>query len=205
MRAILKDNEEILFWTMPHWFTLIIPFLISLMIIIISLTVYYYLENASPMIFLIPLMSLAYFIYEYFDRKYDLWIVTNLRVIDEKGIFSLSSNESPLDKINNVSYHQSIFGRMFGFGDVEIQTAAEMGATVYNGLKAPKELKNAITSAQETYKQNQISFQAHKLSQALHDSNSSDTIECPFCAEIIKTKAKICRFCGKEVKPNILT
>lgn len=30
-------------------------------------------------------------------------------------------------------------------------------------------------------------------------SNTSDTKECPFCAEIIKYKAKICRFCNREI------
>jgi Na+/melibiose symporter-like transporter len=33
-------------------------------------------------------------------------------------------------------------------------------------------------------------------------SNTSDDMkECPFCAESIKKKAKICRFCGREVTP----
>jgi hypothetical protein len=30
-------------------------------------------------------------------------------------------------------------------------------------------------------------------------SSSSDTRECPFCAELIKKKATVCRFCGKAV------
>ena len=134
MRANLKDNEEILFWTMPHWFNLILPLLISLIMIIISLYVYFIIENASPLFLLISFISLIYFIYKYYERKYNLWIVTNLRLIDEEGIFSISSIESPLDKINNVTYYQSILGRMLGFGDVEVQTVAEMGATTYSGL-----------------------------------------------------------------------
>jgi hypothetical protein len=31
--------------------------------------------------------------------------------------------------------------------------------------------------------------------------NNSGTRECPFCAEIIKKKAAVCRFCGKTVEP----
>jgi uncharacterized membrane protein (DUF485 family) len=33
--------------------------------------------------------------------------------------------------------------------------------------------------------------------------NNNDTRECPFCAEIIKKKATVCRFCGKTVEPIV--
>jgi hypothetical protein len=29
----------------------------------------------------------------------------------------------------------------------------------------------------------------------------NDSRECPYCAEIIKKKAKVCRFCGRDVPP----
>ena len=31
--------------------------------------------------------------------------------------------------------------------------------------------------------------------------NNNDTRECPFCAEMIKKKATMCRFCGKTIEP----
>ena len=40
---------------------------------------------------------------------------------------------------------------MFGYGDIEIQTAAEAGATIYKMVNNPKKLRDAISSAQEEY------------------------------------------------------
>lgn len=203
MNATLKTNEEIIFQTVPHWIDLIVPGFIALAIIAFAV-ILYVLVNAALIIFIIiAAAGILYFLYKYIERKRNLWIVTNLRVIDEEGIFSISCKESPLDKINNVTYFQSLWGRMLGFGDVEIQTAAEMGATKYHLIASPRELKDAITSAQENYKQSQVNFQAQKLSQAINDAESGDTMECPFCAEIIKAKAKICRFCGRELPQGI--
>ena len=75
--------------------------------------------------------------------------------------------ESPLDKINNVEYDQSIWGRLFGYGNVDIQTAAEMGETTYELIHHPKLLKDTITHAQEEYKKTAIANQATQLAQAI--------------------------------------
>ncbi|MBK7229125.1 MAG: PH domain-containing protein [Ignavibacteriales bacterium] len=201
MRTSLKNNEKILFKTQHHWIVLIQPFLISLVIYGLVALTFALLKDASVWLLILGLLSFLYFLYKYLERKYDIWVVTNLRIIDEQGFFSISVKESPLEKINNVTYHQSVTGRMFKFGDIEIQTAAEMGATTYYKIARPNELKDSITTAQEEYKQNSILNQAQKLAESMKNDSSTleDTIECPYCAERIKAKAKICKHCGKEL------
>jgi len=144
MRTPLKNNEHIILETRHHWLTLALPFLISVaveILLLIYLPTYWYLDFVLPF----------YFLLKVYQRRYNLWAVTNLRIIDEEGIFSKYAKESPLDKINNVSFRQSWMGSLFGYGDVEIQTGAEAGATVYRFVQGPNRLRDAITTAQEEH------------------------------------------------------
>jgi uncharacterized membrane protein YdbT with pleckstrin-like domain len=97
----------------------------------------------------------------------NIWVVTNYRVIDEAGLLNHYAKESPLEKINNVSYDQSIWGRILNFGHVEIQTAAEIGATDYYNVHRPKTLKDTITLAQAEYKNIQLANQAQHMATAM--------------------------------------
>lgn len=199
MKTSLRKDEQLLFETRKHWFFLIIPVIIALALIILSLYLYFLLEESNSWYLTIPVLSILYFIYRYYIWRNDLWAVTNIRVIDESGVFSINSKESPIDKINNVSYHQSILGRVFGFGDVQIQTAAEMGETSYSNISHPKQLKEALSTAMELYKESQLNKQAYKLADAVDGEIGEEIKDCPFCAERIKAKARVCRYCGREL------
>jgi len=162
MRTALKKDEKILLITRQHWLRLVLPFFAWLLLTVL-LT--WWLNNTTSWI-IIAVAALYPFI-EYLNWRHNLWAVTNLRIIDETGFITRYSKESPLDKINNVEYDQSIFGRIFGFGNVDIQTAAEMGETKYELIHHPKLLKDTITHAQEEYKKMQISNQATQLAEAI--------------------------------------
>lgn len=161
MRTALKKDEEILLITRQHWIRLALPIFVW----IIAATLLIWLADVTG--FVITLVAAAYPIFEYLNYKSNLWCVTNLRVVDESGFFGRYSKESPLDKINNVEYDQSIWGRIFGYGNVDIQTAAEMGETTYELIHHPKLLKDTITHAQEEYKKYQLTNQATLLAKAI--------------------------------------
>jgi uncharacterized membrane protein YdbT with pleckstrin-like domain len=175
MKTQLKKEEKIILMTKPHWFTLGLPFLILLAGLIIGSIIEKSIKGSFG--FLLILIVLCYFIFKIIQRNMNIWVVTNLRVIDEHGVISNNSKESPLDKINNVTYKQSFWGKIFGFGNVQIQTAAEIGSTTYFAVEKPKELKDTITQMQEEYKETQIKKQATELASAMTASQQNKTID----------------------------
>lgn len=172
MRTALKKDEKLLIIIRQHWIKLTLPFLVWLLVSILML---WWLHNATAL--LVILVTAIYPALEYINWKYNLWAVTNMRVVDESGFFTRYSKESPLDKINNVEYDQPILGRILGYGNVDIQTAAEMGETKYELIHHPKLLKDTITHAQEEYKKIQISSQATQLAQAIAKNVAAPTAQ----------------------------
>jgi len=171
MKTRLKNDEKLILETRLHWFTMVLPFLILLVATVGGILIGGYG-------LLLILAGALWFFYRMVERNNNIWAVTNLRVIDEFGVFTNNAKESPLDKINNVSYHQSLWGKIFGFGNVQIQTAAEIGSTTYAMVKDPGKLKDAITHMQEEYKGFQIRKQASELANAI-------------AAERVKTKTDV--------------
>jgi uncharacterized membrane protein YdbT with pleckstrin-like domain len=165
MRTPLQKGEKILLLTYSSWTSLIGPTLFALCLLVLTVIVVLHFGYAWAWIF--TLVGIAYWLIRYYNWKVNIWVVTNFRVIDEAGLFSHYAKESPLDKINNVSYDQTVAGRLFNFGHVEIQTAAEAGATDYYNVNHPKRLKDTITAAQAEYKNWQYGNQAAQMAAVL--------------------------------------
>ncbi|HEX4852103.1 MAG TPA: PH domain-containing protein [Puia sp.] len=163
MRTPLQKGEKILLVTYYSWITLIGPVLIMLAGFVIS----YFIGFTTHYGWIAALVGIVWFLLRYWSWKVNLWVVTNFRVIDEAGLVSHFAKESPLEKINNVSYDQNIWGRIFNYGHVEIQTAAEVGATDYYNVHHPKRLKDTITQAQSDLEQSKFSNQAQHMADAI--------------------------------------
>ncbi|CAN5862202.1 hypothetical protein BH11BAC4_BH11BAC4_21360 [soil metagenome] len=174
MRTALKKDEKVLLIIRHHWLKLLLPFAVWLAVIVLTLWIASASDSLSVSAALvIILLAAIYPAWAYFNWVYNIWAVTNLRVIDEGGYFTRFAKESPLDKINNIEYEQSFWGRIFGYGNVDIQTAAEMGETTYIMIHHPRLLKDTITHAQEDSKKAIVHDQAQQLARAIAENSGS--------------------------------
>lgn len=84
---------------------------------------------------------------DYLKWYNDCVVITNRRMMRFEGLFNRHMVESVLDKINDVSLNQTFWGRVFGYGDVTVLTAAESGIQEMRNIAKPFEFKQALFKA----------------------------------------------------------
>ncbi|MEO8215911.1 MAG: PH domain-containing protein [Acidobacteriota bacterium] len=88
------------------------------------------------------------------------YLLTDRRVMKQSGIVSKRSVTAYLDKLNNVDHTITLWGRILGYGDVEVDTASETGVTVFARVPRPIEFQRAILSAADNYRSHGFAPQA---------------------------------------------
>ncbi len=145
----LIPGEIVVLCTHRHLLTLAGPvFLTLLSIALLSWIAYISGEYRVLWLSIAPLVYLAW---KALQRVRKLYMVTNLRVIRHEGVLAVSSLDASLEKINNVSYAQSLAGRIFRYGNVGLETASEKGTIVFHLIPDPQGFKNCVLRQRELY------------------------------------------------------
>jgi membrane protein YdbS with pleckstrin-like domain len=121
--------------------------------------------------------------------------VTDKRVLGKVGFIERESDETLLSKIEAIAVDQGIVGRMFGFGTVTI-TGTGGTQERFAGIGNPLEFRRQI--------QSQIIAQEERRGApagAVSSGQPRVERECPYCAEIILARARVCKHCGRDVPP----
>ena len=152
LEELLGENEKILLETHQHWFVLFGKIFLELLLIVVivggSLAAYPFYPMAiyGLILVLVPVIGMLNDILVWRNKAY---IVTSHRVIQTAGVFSKDVVDSSLEKVNDVKLSQSFLGRLFGFGDIEILTASELGVNLFHEINDPVGFKTAMLNAKE--------------------------------------------------------
>lgn len=150
----LQPGEEILY--RAHLTRLTQAPLVALLAVVLAFTIFaWFVWNngiAAGISGLLAVVLGIVLAWRFFILRSYEFVLTNHRVIQQQGILSKRSMDSRLDKINNIEHRQSLWGRLLGYGDVEIDTASETGICRFNNVAHPLEFKRAILTAAEQYR-----------------------------------------------------
>jgi hypothetical protein len=75
------------------------------------------------------------------------FVLTSQRVIFRSGVIARTGVEIPLYRVNNINFHQSIFERMIGAGDLLIESGGEDGLSVFDNIRDPEQVQSFIQRA----------------------------------------------------------
>jgi len=150
---LLLPDEKVIFRTHPHWLVLVGP---ELCIGILTFPLIKYLPillqcidpNLVWKIWLILGGALIFAgILIFLGWIYTNYYLTNLRLIDKRGIIGKRIVSIWLDKVQDITCKFGIWGRIFGFGDIEIESAGTYGKIVFDFTPSPKRLQEVIQEA----------------------------------------------------------
>jgi hypothetical protein len=141
--TLLADGERIALRSRQHWFATIVDFRVPWALLILSL-ILLLLNTQLPAgsgrdvvgyaILILLVVSLVWLGIRYWGWYAQDYLVTNRRVLKVEGILNKRSADSSLEKINDAVLEQNLFGRIFGYGDLDILTAADTAIDRYRML-----------------------------------------------------------------------
>jgi uncharacterized membrane protein YdbT with pleckstrin-like domain len=81
---------------------------------------------------------------KYFDWTFTHFVVTDDRVIFRTGVLAKRGIEIPMERISNINFHQGIWERIIGAGDLEIESAGKDGQSHFNDVWHPDGIQQEL-------------------------------------------------------------
>jgi uncharacterized membrane protein YdbT with pleckstrin-like domain len=183
----LLPGERVVYRAHIHKLSFVGPLLLAILLIISG---YALIASTAPIVsILLFAVALIPLLYAYILYKSSEFAVTDKRVIIKVGFIQRRTVETMLSKVEGIEVHQGILGRMMDFGTIVISGTGGTKESFRN-IAAPLEFRRQVHG--------QISADPGTASRI---TETRDERDCPFCAERILTRAKVCKHCGREVEP----
>jgi uncharacterized membrane protein YdbT with pleckstrin-like domain len=150
---LLADHERMVLDLRPHWIALVAPSLITILLVVALILLFVLFDPPSVVgwvaivggivVFIaIPLRAFLSWITSHF-------VVTSDRVIHRAGWLAKRSMEMPLERINDVTFSQTVLERIVGAGSLRIQSGSEYGQNHFKDIRHPEDVQKLIYELSE--------------------------------------------------------
>jgi membrane protein YdbS with pleckstrin-like domain len=148
---LLSEDEELIYDLRPHWWTLVVPVLITVLVTVAvgvawAVTPAGSLQATARLVVgMAGLLVLALLVLGRVLRWLTThFVLTTERLIFRSGLVAKFGREIPLERINDVTFSQSVFERMIGIGDLMIESAGEQGQSTFSDIRDPEAVQLQI-------------------------------------------------------------
>lgn len=157
-KLLLNPGEEISFDLHPHWWYFVPVATLAVAIVAAAVVVTVTLRDATQTYTLLGVAVFAViwliaFLVKLAEWRTTHFVLTTDRLIVRSGVLSKQSREIPLERINDLSYHQSLFERLVGAGDLVIESAGERGQDTFSRVPHPERVQQLVYAEIESNRQ----------------------------------------------------
>jgi membrane protein YdbS with pleckstrin-like domain len=154
-KRLLADHEKMVLDIRPHWVALAGPVVLTVAIIVAEILAYVYIPDDWPSWTRGAALGIGVALFLFVAvRAFLAWVtshfvVTSDRLIHRSGWLAKQSMEIPLERINDVSFHQTVLERLVGAGDLVIESGGEFGQNFFRDIRKPEEVQKTIYEMSE--------------------------------------------------------
>ena len=133
-----------------HWIVLLRSVVVPVVLVLVAIGVVYLLGARATeevkVVIVLAAVAVAglWLIVGWIRWAAASFMLTDQRVILSYGVFSRSTKVIGLDRVQDVSTHQNLIGRLLAYGRVEIDAAGAQGAEVLDHLPDPDGFRDHV-------------------------------------------------------------
>jgi uncharacterized membrane protein YdbT with pleckstrin-like domain len=162
-RRLLNEGEEITLDLRPHWWYFAnhiftgVPLLVALLLIQSETH-----GDVRRLLYwvwgVLALVWAGWLGVQYLKWNFTHFVITTDRVLYRTGVLSKRGVEIPLERVSNINFHQRIWERTIGAGDLEIESAGRDGQSTFNDVRHPEVVQQELYKQMELYARKRASW-----------------------------------------------
>jgi membrane protein YdbS with pleckstrin-like domain len=194
----LLDGERIVYRARLHWTIFLKAILAALLGVALAIVLWMYQPNYWYLGAVLVGVGLLLAIPPLIRYTSTEFAVTNKRLLSKVGFVERESDETLLSKVEAVAVDQGVLGRLLGFGTLTITGTGgtdEAFPRIARPLEFRRQIQGQVVALEER--------RGFASSAGAAPSPEAPRIEreCPYCAENILARARVCKHCGRDVTP----
>ena len=148
---LLSEDEELIYDLRPHWLTLVVPVLLTVAVVVGVGAAWVVMpagDLQQPARLAVGVLGLVVLLATVVGRVLRWatthFVLTTERLIFRSGVVAKFGREIPLERINDVTFSQSLFERLIGAGDLLLESAGEHGQSRFSNIRDPEAVQLEI-------------------------------------------------------------
>ncbi|HET9444296.1 MAG TPA: PH domain-containing protein [Acidimicrobiales bacterium] len=150
-KKLLAEGEEVVLYLHPHWWFYVRP--VVVLVLAVAGTVTASVLNSPDWLFLVLLglvgLALLWVVGRLVRWVTTEFVVTTERLVYRSGVLARRGKEIPLERLNDISFNQTLMERMLGSGDLMIESGGEHGQQHFYDISRPARVQHEIYRQRE--------------------------------------------------------